>query len=256
MKTITIELLWAFHNLFVERKHKMVLIGLILLAAAISIAELAVAKAFTTIVLSENKIDQKTLIILVIAFFFFFGLTRFGQFAQRLYRLKVFEKYLQVPSEKVTRSKENWSWSLAIELSNILGAITQIVVLSTLFLIFSPLFMLINILILIVVIQILGTLYKKQISEQRRFVKLAREKNHEKSSVLVKTRVRSGELGGLFSSIGMMILLGVLLYLSYQRSISPSDTVIIFFGLRMQNGNYTAISQGLMRFARARAQSE
>jgi hypothetical protein len=50
--------------------------------------------------------------------------------------------------------------------------------------------------------------------------------------------------------------LGLLNYLSYQGEISPSNTVVLFFGLRMQNSSLSSISTGLMRFARARTHSE
>ena len=256
MKIIFSELSWALRNLFSKRKHKLLLLGLVLLAAGISVAELGVAKAFTTIALTEDKMDEKTLIRLVIAFFIFFALTRIGQYGQRIYRLRVFEKYLKVPSANVTRAKENSSWNLALELSNLLGTFTQLLVISTLFLFFSPLFVGLSLIVFLLVLTVLGRLYKKQLEHQRKFVALARKKEHETSAITVKTRIQLGEFGGLISGFGMMILMGGLLYLSYFGDISSADTVILFLGLRMQSGNLTEISKSLMRFARARAQSE
>ena len=256
MKLIFSELLWALRNLFSKRKHKLLLLGLVLLAAVISVAELGVAKAFTTIALAEDKIDKKTLILLVIAFFIFFALTRIGQYGQRIYRLRVFEKYLKVPSAKVTRAKENSSWNLALELSNLLGSFTQLIVISTLFMFFNLLFVGLSLLIFLIVLTVLGNLFKKQLEYQRKFVLLAGKKEHESSAITVKTRIQLGELGGLISGFGMMILMAGLLSLSYFGDMSSEDTIILFLGLRMQSGNLTEISKSLMRFARARAQSE
>jgi nicotinamide mononucleotide transporter len=46
------------------------------------------------------------------------------------------------------------------------------------------------------------------------------------------------------------------IYLSYKGDISRSNTIILFFGLRMQNSSLATFSTSLMRFARARTNSE
>jgi hypothetical protein len=51
-------------------------------------------------------------------------------------------------------------------------------------------------------------------------------------------------------------LLGLLIYLSYQGEISAANTVVLFFGLRLQNSGLSSMSTSLMRFARARTHSE
>ena len=70
------------------------------------------------------------------------------------------------------------------------------------------------------------------------------------------TRIRSAEFGQLLSSFGIMLLLAVLLYLSYKNGLSASNTIVLFLGIRMQSSNLNNISTGLMRFARALANSE
>jgi hypothetical protein len=74
--------------------------------------------------------------------------------------------------------------------------------------------------------------------------------------VRVGTRIKSGEIGILLSGIAMIFMLGALFYFNYIGDISASNTVVLFFGLRMQNSNLSGISTGLMRFARARTHSE
>jgi hypothetical protein len=54
----------------------------------------------------------------------------------------------------------------------------------------------------------------------------------------------------------MLTLFAALIFLSYSGEITPSNTIVLFFGLRMQNSNLSNISSGLMRFARARTHSE
>jgi hypothetical protein len=77
-----------------------------------------------------------------------------------------------------------------------------------------------------------------------------------KNSVRIGTRIKSGETGILISGGAMLILLGALLYLSYTGGLSQANTIVLFFGLRMQNSNLSNISSGLMRFARALTHSE
>ena len=65
-----------------------------------------------------------------------------------------------------------------------------------------------------------------------------------------------GEQGILVSGGAMIILLAALLYFSYQGDISAANAVVLFLGLRMQNTSLSGIAVGLMRFARARSNSE
>jgi hypothetical protein len=55
------ELRLAFHDLFTTRKYRLILVSLVLIAAFISVSELAVAKLFTGIILNEGKMSQTQL---------------------------------------------------------------------------------------------------------------------------------------------------------------------------------------------------
>jgi len=91
---------------------------------------------------------------------------------------------------------------------------------------------------------------------QRGFVTARKNKIPIANVVRIGTRIKSGETGILLSGIAMIVLLGALIYFSYNGDISKANTVVLFFGLRMQNSNLSNISTGLMRFARARTHSE
>jgi len=65
-------------------------------------------------------------------------------------------------------------------------------------------------------------------------------------------RIKAAESGGLVSAGGMIVLLGSLLYLSYNQDISISNTLIICFGVRLQNASLTNSSRSLMRYAKAK----
>lgn len=102
----------------------------------------------------------------------------------------------------------------------------------------------------------IGRIFRKQLRSQRKFVKARRKREHVPSMIKFQTRIKSGETGILLSGLAMLILFAALIYLSYNAEISASNTVVLFFGLRMQTSSLSSISTGLMRFARARTHSE
>lgn len=256
MVIIARQLMIAFHSLFTTKKYKLILISLVLIAAFISVSELAVAKLFTGIILNEGTMSQTKLAIFIVGFFIFFGATRAGHFLQRIYRVNVFEKAFKESNAEVKGAKDNWRWSLAFELTSLLSTCTQLFVIILFFTYLNWGFGLLNIFMVLCIFHIYGRLFKGQIEAQRGFVQAKKDKNPVANVVRIGTRIKSGETGILISGSIMLILLGALIYLSYNGQISQSDTIVIFFGLRMQNSNLSNISNGLMRFARALTHSE
>jgi hypothetical protein len=206
--------------------------------------------------LHEGELSRTELIIFVVSFFLFYGITRAGQFFQRIYRLRVFEKAFKASDSEITNFQDNWRWSLAIELTNILATLTQLGVVVLFFIYFNPVFGLVDLIIVLIVLQLVGRIFAKQIKEQRNFANARKLKKKVSPADKFRTRIKSGEVGILYSGVAMIVLLGLLLYLSYQGEISPANTVVLFFGLRLQNSGLSSMSTSLMRFARARTHSE
>ena len=256
MKVILWNLRKSLLELFPTSKYRLILISLILIAAFISVSELLVAKLFTQIILNEDELAKSTLFLLIGGFFIFYGFTRAGQFAQRIYRLRVFDKAFKATDAELSMAKDNWRWSLAFELTHISSTLTQMGVVLAFFLYINWIFALINLVMIIIVLEVIGRLFKKQIEAQRGFVEAKKNKTPVANVIRVGTRIKSGEIGILLSGIAMIFMLGALFYFNYIGDISASNTVVLFFGLRMQNSNLSAISTGLMRFARARTHSE
>lgn len=256
MKIILWNLRKSLHDLFPTKRFRLILIGLILIAAFISVSELIVAKLFTKIILHEGSIDKSKLLIFVTCFFLFYGFTRVGQFAQRIYRVRIFDRAFKAKESEITGGKENWRWTQAFELTNISSTLTQISVVLFFFFYFSWIFALLDLLMIVIVLEILGRIFGKQIEIQRSFVKAHKEKIQIDNVIRVSTRIKSGEIGTLLSGFASILLLGVLFYLNYVGDINASNTVVLFFGLRMQTSNLSSISTGLMRFARAKTHGE
>ena len=243
-------------KLFPTTKFRIILVVLVLTAAFISVSELAVAKLFTQIILHEGELTTTQMILYVLGFFIFFGGTRAGHYFQRIYRVNVFERAFNASEKKVQRSKENWRWAQAFELTTLLSIFTQMGVIIVFFTFLNWKFGLLNIAIVTAVLQVLGRIYGKQLKSQRSFVKAKERKEYVPNAVKIGTRIRSGETGTLLSGLAMLILFGALIALSFNGEISPSNTIVLFFGLRMQSSSLSNISSGLMRFARARTHSE
>jgi hypothetical protein len=256
MKVILWNLRKSLLELFPTSKYRLILISLILIAAFISVSELLVAKLFTQIILNEDELAKSTLFLLIGGFFIFYGFTRAGQFAQRIYRLRVFDKAFKATDAELSMAKDNWRWSLAFELTHISSTLTQMGVVLAFFLYINWIFALINLVMIVIVLEVIGRLFKKQIEAQRGFVEAKKNKTPVANVIRVGTRIKSGEIGILLSGIAMIFMLGALFYFNYMGDISASNTVVLFFGLRMQNSNLSGISTGLMRFARARTHSE
>jgi hypothetical protein len=113
-----------------------------------------------------------------------------------------------------------------------------------------------DLLIILTVLAVLGRLFSKQIEIQRTFAQAQKDKIKIDNFLRVGSRIKSGEIGVLLSGFAMIFLLGALFYFNYIGEINASNTVVLFFGLRMQTSNLSSISTGLMRFARAKTHSE
>jgi hypothetical protein len=256
MLIVVKELVYAVKTLFTTTRDRLILLGLVLIAAMISVSELAVAKLFTDIIGFEKSMDTKNLIILITGFFLFFGITKAGHFLQRVYKVKFFDKAFKASSAEVHASKENWRWSLAFELTNILSTCTQLGAIILFFAYLSWPFAIVNILVVLAIFQVYGKLFSGQLDAQRGFIVAKKNKELITNAVRIGSRIKSGEIGILISGIAMLILLAVLIYFSYIGVISTANTIVLFFGLKMQNSSFSNISTALMRFARARTNSE
>ena len=256
MLIVAKELVYAVRTLFTTTRDRFILIGLVLIAAMISVSELAVAKLFTDIIGFEKSMDTTNLIFLIVGFFLFFGITKAGHFLQRVYKVKFFDKAFKTSNTEVPISKENWRWSLAFELTNILSTCTQLGAIILFFAYLSWPFAIVNIVIVLAIFQVYGKLFSSQLDAQRGFIVARKNKELITNAVRIGTRIKSGEIGILISGIAMLILLAVLIYFSYIGRIGTANTIVLFFGLKMQNSNFSNISTALMRFARARTNSE
>jgi hypothetical protein len=243
-------------DLFRTRRDFWVVAGLVLFGAMVSAAELLAAQLFSTIIIPGDGPARSTneTIWLAIAFLVVFGGLRVLNFGQSLYRVNVFEKAFQGAS--ASRAGESWRWATAMELTSILSMVARIVVVSVALFLLSPLFAAANILVALLVFQVFGMSLRRQLVTQHAFKKQQFSTEPASSADKVRARIKAGELGALLASVGVMILMAVLIALTILGDILAGAALVSFLAVRMIGQMYSGISTGLMRFARARVNSD
>ena len=100
------------------------------------------------------------------------------------------------------------------------------------------------------ILQFVGSIFKKQLRIQAE-LNAAPAGSKPKPHTRHGLRIKAAETGALVSGGGMLVLLGVLLYLSIQGDITPANTLVMFLGARLQNSVITGGSRSLMNYARS-----
>jgi ABC-type multidrug transport system fused ATPase/permease subunit len=252
MLSIVREIKSGFTQLFPGGRFRYVLVVLAMLAAVISVSELLVMKFFVNIVVQEGEIERDRFILLGAGLAIFFILTRVSQYYQRVYRVKAFARSFKSLRKLKKRGAKNPEWAMAFEVSNILTQATQLIAVLAFTLILEPIFAALNLLVVLVILAVIGRIFAKQLRVQQE-LQVERDGKRARPQKRYGTRIKAAELGSLLAGLGIALLLAVLLFMSYNGDISLANTLIIFFGTRLQNGSLTSTSRSLMRYAKAKA---
>ncbi|MFM8234796.1 MAG: hypothetical protein ACKN9N_00230 [Actinomycetota bacterium] len=252
MLSIVREIKSGFTQLFPGGRFRYVLVVLAMLAAVISVSELLVMKFFVNIVVQEGEIERDRFILLGAGLAIFFILTRVSQYYQKIYRVKAFARSFKSLRKLKNRGAKNPEWAMAFEVSNILTQATQLIAVLAFTLILEPIFAALNLLVVLVILAVIGRIFAKQLKVKQE-LQVERDGKRARPQKRYGTRIKAAELGSLLAGLGIALLLAVLLFMSYNGDISLANTLIIFFGTRLQNGSLTSTSRSLMRYAKAKA---
>ena len=217
-------------------------------ASIISLSELGIAKIFTDLILAVDHYE-KFPYGLTAVFVLFFILARLGHYLQRVKRISTLNSLLG--DSQMEKSENSWNLSLAVELTNILGYLLQIVVISSFLIYLSPQFGLVNVLGVIFALYVLGILFIQQEGVQQRIRRTQFRDRQMAIGEKTLMRVRAGEIGNLINALIVSNSLVALIFFHYIGSINTSDAVIAFLAVRMILSNLSSLSTGLMRYARA-----
>jgi len=255
MKKLTTELWQSSRLLMPTGKYRFQLIMLVLIAAAIPVTELLVAKLFTDLVVNGASKSFQEIAINLLVFGLLFVATRVANYLQKTYRVKFFDKAFGADTREKSAQKESWEWAMAMELVNVLSFLTQMLVICAFFFLLSPSFAAITLFFVLILIQVLGRIFASQQITQREFVEKRRAKEVVTPAERLGSRIRSAEFATLLGSFFMVSLMVLLVVFSLQGMITLSSTIVFFLGLRLMNTTFSSVASSLMRFARAKANS-
>lgn len=244
----------SVRDLFPVRRDRMVVLGLVALAAVVSMTELAATQLFAVLILPQTDRSATLTAVLVVLFLVFFGGLRVVNFLREKYRINVFERALT--DSGVSRATDAWRWAMAMEVTSILSTMARIAVVVLACLVLAPWFGVAVIVGVAVVGVALSVIYRRQLTSQRGFRAAQLAFRGVDNATKVRTRVIAGETGALFGYAGIVVLIGVLLWMILAGYIGPGTGFVLFIALRMLGQTLTEVSKGLMRYVRAMAFSE
>lgn len=234
------------------------LVFLVLMGAAIPLADLLVMKIFTDVVLGlDGTVPSPSAIAApVVAFATLFLVTRVAHYGQRLYRVTLFTQAFQSDPRPRRPAEEGWRWALGLELVSLVTGVIQVGAVAVFFLALAPAFGVVNVAVVAVLLHVLAGIFGRQLDTQREFVVHSRARAPAAASLKVRTRITSAERGGLGSAGLTLVQLAVLLGMALTGVVSAADTIVLYLGLRLQGSTLSTLSGSAMRFARAWAQTE
>jgi hypothetical protein len=250
------QILWKSALALVPKgKFRWQLLALVMIAAAIPVTELLVAKLFTDLVVQGAGKPPAELLTSILLFVLLFAGTRVANYLQKTFRVGFFDRAFGASEQKKSPHTESWEWAMALELVNVLSFLMQMFVIAGFFFFLDLGFGALNLLFIIIVLQVMGRLFVKQFRTQREFVKKKRAKEVVTPAERLGVRIQQAEVGTLFASGGLIMMFASLLAFSLTGLLTLSNTIVFFLGLRLQNTTFSSISSALMRFARAKANS-
>jgi hypothetical protein len=245
----------SIRELFPVRRDRMVVLGLVVLAAVVSFTELAATQLFAVLILPDSERSTSGTAVLVVVFLVVFGGLRVINFVREMYRINVFERALR-DSVGLSKVSDSWRWAMAMEVTSILSTMGRIAVITLATLVLAPLFGLAVVLAVAIVGVSVSVLYRRQMTVQMEFRAAQLAYNPVDNATKVRTRIKAGETGSLVGYLWIVVLIALLLGMILSESVDPGTGFVLFIALRMLGQTLTEIAKGLMRFVRARAFSQ
>lgn len=246
----------TFSKLFPKGKHRNRAILLAMIATIVPLSQLFVIRIFSHMILHGGRETLQQIVFNFVLFFGLFGLSHIATYWQKTYRVKVFNDALNSRNGWRSKITESWEWALAFETNNLIHTFAQVAVLSTFFIVVNWQAGVVNLALILFCMIFIKMMFKKQIETQENFALAQKKKESVTNFDKIRARVKSAEISTLIANAAFVVSLGVLLAYSYIGLVAPADAIMLFLGFRMQNSNLAQTSGSLMRFARAKAQSE
>ena len=243
----------AFSGLFTERRSRAAVLALLLAMATIPVAELAVIRTFSQLVIDGPALyaaDRAAAVRKTVVFFAGFGVTRALHHGVRFWRVRVFRKGFESSGLQRSHGEASWEWAQGFELSIICVAVIQVATLSALFFWLDAWVGAANVLACAGALVLFSKLYSRQLAKQRVFAAEGQSARATSVSERITARIFAAEYGAAIATATMAAMLLIVLWRVLDAQLAGTDAVVLFLAVRLLYGHLSAVSPSAMRFAR------
>lgn len=248
----------VFQRLFPTSGAKAEAGGLALIMASVPVMEMLVIRMFTHLITTGTDTLQRdpgAFLRSGVVFFVLFAFARVVHHVVKVARISVFRRRFEKSLADRNRAQESWDWAMALELSNQMVGVVQIIALAVLIAVLDPVTGVVNAASVAIVMVLVIWLFSRHLGLQRDYVAMGNKPGTVSVGERIDTRIRVSELGGIIGSLGMVITLVCVLYRTVYGEVSVGDAVVFLLACRIAYGQVGNLSSSMMRFARASARA-
>lgn len=248
----------VFQRLFPTPGAKAEAAGLALVMASVPVMEMLVIRMFTHLITTGAETAQRDTGAILRSgalFFVLFAVARVVHHVVKVVRISVFRRRFEKSLADRNRAQESWDWAMALELSNQMVGVVQILALAILIAVLDLVTGAVNAVSTVAVMALITYLFARHLALQRDYVAMGNKPGTVSVGERIDTRIRTSELGGIVGSLGMVVTLVAVLYRAVQGEIAVGDAVVFLLACRIAYGQVGHLSSSMMRFARASARA-
>lgn len=248
----------VFQRLFPTPGAKAEAAGLALVMASVPVMEMLVIRMFTHLITTGAETAQRDTGAILKSgalFFVLFAFARVVHHVVKVVRISVFRRRFEKSLADRNRAQESWDWAMALELSNQMVGVVQILALAILIAVLDLVTGAVNAVSTVAVMAIIIYLFGRHLALQRDYVAMGNKPGTISVGERIDTRIRTSELGGIVGSLGMVVTLVAVLYRAVGGEVAVGDAVVFLLACRIAYGQVGHLSSSMMRFARASARA-
>lgn len=243
------DLFTAFLRQFPQWRYRTLVIGLMLVMAAVPVGELLIFRQFAELLVEgvgERDHDPWRLVNMMLLFFLGFTAIRALNHLTKFWRVNLFRRSFAGFQDEAGVGAASWQWSQAFSVSNGIADLVQVsAVLALLLWLDLGVGAGIAVMFIIVMIQI-SMLYRRQIRVQREFI----EDPARRVETGIRERIFSAEIAAIGASAATGLALGLVAWQTITGATEIATAIVLAMGAKMFFSRVSGLAPIFMRFAR------
>lgn len=243
------DLFSAFLRQFPRWRYRSLVIGLMLLMAAVPVGELLIFRQFAELLVEGaygRDPEPWHLISMMALFFVGFAAVRGLNHMTKFWRVRLFRSSFAGFQDEAGVGAASWQWSQAFSVSNGIADLIQVAaVLALLLWLDLGVGAGIAVMFAIVMVQI-SFLYRRQIRVQREFI----EDPARRVETGIRERIFSAEIAAIGASAAMGLALALIAWRTITGATEIATAIVLAMGAKMFFGRVSGLAPTFMRFAR------